>query len=42
VTFIAAAPGSGAALSWILFLIVLAVTLVLFVTGRFWVFYGSD
>ena len=42
VTFIGAAPGSGAALSWILFLIVLAATLVVFATGRFWVFYGSD
>jgi multiple sugar transport system permease protein len=42
VTFIGAAPGSGAALSWILFLIILAATLVLFATGRFWVFYGSD
>lgn len=42
VTFIGAAPGSGAALSWILFAIMLAATLVLFATGRFWVFYGSD
>jgi multiple sugar transport system permease protein len=42
VTFIGAAPGTGAALSWMLFLIVLAVTLVLFASGRFWVFYGSD
>jgi multiple sugar transport system permease protein len=42
VTFISAAPGTGAALSWILFLIVLAVTLVLFASGRLWVFYGSD
>jgi ABC-type sugar transport system permease subunit len=42
VTFIGAAPGAGAALSWILFLIMLAVTLALFATGRFWVFYGSD
>jgi multiple sugar transport system permease protein len=42
VTFIGAAPGTGAALSWILFLIVLAVTLVLFASGRLWVFYGSD
>jgi ABC-type sugar transport system permease subunit len=42
VTFIGAAPGTGAALSWILFLIVLAVTLVLFASGRLWVFCGSD
>jgi ABC-type sugar transport system permease subunit len=42
VTFIAAAPGLGAALSWLLFLIILAVTSLLFATGRFWVFYGSD
>jgi multiple sugar transport system permease protein len=42
VTFISAAPGTGAALSWILFLIVLALTLVLFASGRLWVFYGSD
>jgi multiple sugar transport system permease protein len=42
VTFIAAAPGLGAALSWLLFLIFLVVTLLLFATGRFWVFYGSD
>jgi multiple sugar transport system permease protein len=41
-TFISAAPGLGAALSWLLFLIMLAVTLVLFATGRLWVFYGSD
>jgi ABC-type sugar transport system permease subunit len=42
VTFIGAAPGSGAALSWILFLIILAATLVLFATGKLWVFYDSD
>ncbi len=42
VTFIGAAPGAGAALSWILFLIMLGATLVLFATGRLWVFYGSD
>jgi multiple sugar transport system permease protein len=42
VTFIGAAPGLGAALSWILFLIVLAATLVLFTTGKLWVFYDSD
>jgi multiple sugar transport system permease protein len=42
VTFIGAAPGTGAALSWMLFLIMLLVTLALFATGRFWVFYGSD
>jgi len=42
VTFVNAAPGTGAALSWILFLIILAVTLALFATGRLWVFYGSD
>jgi hypothetical protein len=42
VTFIGAAAGSGAGLSWILFVIMLAATLVLLATGRFWVFYGSD
>jgi multiple sugar transport system permease protein len=42
VTFVNAWPGTGAALSWILFLILLAVTLVLFGTSRLWVFYGSD
>jgi len=42
VTFIGSAPGTGAALSWILFVIILAATLVLFATGWFWVFYGSD
>jgi multiple sugar transport system permease protein len=41
-TFIGAAPGTGAALSWILFVVVLAVTLVLFATSKLWVFYGSD
>jgi ABC-type sugar transport system permease subunit len=41
-TFIGSAPGTGAALSWILFLIMLAATLVFFATGKFWVFYGSD
>jgi hypothetical protein len=34
VTFISAAPGTGAALSWILFLIILAVTLALFANGQ--------
>jgi multiple sugar transport system permease protein len=42
VTFVGAAPGAGAALSWILFVIILAVTLALFASGRFWVFYGSE
>jgi multiple sugar transport system permease protein len=42
VTFVNAWPGTGAALSWILFLILLAVTLVLFATSKLWVFYGSD
>ena len=41
-TFIGAAPGTGAALSWILFVVVLAVTVVLFATSKLWVFYGSD
>jgi multiple sugar transport system permease protein len=41
-TFVDAWPGTGAALSWILFLILLAVTLVLFATGRLWVFYSSE
>ena len=42
VTFINSLPGMGAALSWILFVLVLAVTLILFATSRFWVHYGSD
>lgn len=42
VTFIGAAPGAGAALSWLFFVIVLAATLVLFATGKLWVFYDSD
>jgi multiple sugar transport system permease protein len=42
VTFIASAPGTGAALSWMLFLIILGITLALFATGKLWVFYGSD
>jgi multiple sugar transport system permease protein len=42
VTFVGAAPGAGAALSWMLFVIVLAVTLALFASGKFWVFYGSE
>jgi multiple sugar transport system permease protein len=41
VTFVDASPGTGAALSWLLFVILLAVTLILFATSRFWVFYGS-
>jgi ABC-type sugar transport system ATPase subunit len=40
--FISAAPGTGAALSWILFVVVLVVTLVLFASSKLWVFYGSD
>jgi multiple sugar transport system permease protein len=42
VTFVDAWPGSGAAISWILFLIILLVTLALFATSRFWVHYGSE
>jgi multiple sugar transport system permease protein len=42
VTFISSAPGLGAALSWLMFIFILVITLVLFATGRFWVFYGSD
>jgi multiple sugar transport system permease protein len=42
VTFVSSWPGSGAALSWILFVIVLAMTLLLFATSRFWVHYGSE
>jgi multiple sugar transport system permease protein len=42
VTFIGAAPGLGAALSWLFFLIVLAATLVLFASSKLWVFYGSE
>lgn len=41
VTFVDAYPGTGAAISWILFMIILVVTLLLFATSRFWVFYGS-
>lgn len=32
----------GATLAWILFLVILAVTLVLFATARFWVFYAGQ
>lgn len=42
VTFVNSLPGMGAALSWILFVIVLVVTLVLFATSRFWVHYGTE
>jgi ABC-type sugar transport system permease subunit len=42
VTFISSAPGLGAALSWLMFIFILVITLVLFATGRFWVFYGSE
>jgi multiple sugar transport system permease protein len=42
VTFIDAWPGSGAAISWLLFLMILAVTVVLFATSRFWVFYSGE
>jgi multiple sugar transport system permease protein len=41
VTFVDAAPALGAALSWLLFLILLAVTLVFFTTSKLWVFYDS-
>src|SRR6266496_3471270 len=41
VTFVNAWPGTGAAISWILFLIILVVTVVLFATSRFWVHYGA-
>lgn len=39
VTFVNSLPGMGAALSWILFVIVLVVTLLLFATSRYWVHY---
>ena len=42
VTFISSAPGTGAALSWLFFVFVLAATLVLFASSKLWVFYGSD
>jgi multiple sugar transport system permease protein len=42
VTFVNSLPGTGAALSWILFLIVLVVTLILFASSRFWVHYGTE
>ena len=42
VTFVNAWPGNGAAISWILFVIILAITLLLFATSRFWVHYGSE
>lgn len=34
--------GYGAALAWILFIIILILTLIIFRTSRFWVFYESD
>ena len=34
--------GYGAALAWILFIIILILTLIIFKTSRFWVFYESD
>lgn len=34
--------GYASALSWILFLVVLAVTLVQLVVGRYWVYYGDE
>jgi multiple sugar transport system permease protein len=42
VTFVNSLPGTGAALSWILFVIVLLVTLILFASSRFWVHYGTE
>jgi multiple sugar transport system permease protein len=32
----------GSTLAWVLFLVILVVTLILFSTARFWVFYASD
>jgi multiple sugar transport system permease protein len=33
---------SGATLAWILFLVILAFTLVLFWSARYWVYYAGD
>jgi multiple sugar transport system permease protein len=41
-TFIDAWPGTGAAISWLLFVMILAVTVLLFATSRFWVFYSGE
>jgi multiple sugar transport system permease protein len=32
----------GSALAWVLFIIILAVTLVLFKTAKYWVYYAGD
>lgn len=34
--------GYGAALAWLLFLVALAVTIFLFVSGRYWVYYAGE
>ncbi len=34
--------GYGASLAWLLFLVSLAITLILFGTGRYWVYYAGD
>jgi ABC-type sugar transport system permease subunit len=41
-TFVDAWPGTGAAISWLLFVMILAVTVLLFATSRFWVFYSGE
>jgi multiple sugar transport system permease protein len=41
-TFVGFDIRHGAALAWLVFLIVLALTVVLFRTARYWVFYGGD
>jgi hypothetical protein len=33
---------AGATLSWFLFVIILAITLLLFWSARFWVYYAGD
>lgn len=34
--------GYGAALAWLMFIIALAITLFIFATGRYWVYYAGD
>jgi multiple sugar transport system permease protein len=41
-TFVNFDLNHGAALAWMVFLMVLAVTVILFRTARYWVFYGGD
>jgi multiple sugar transport system permease protein len=34
--------GYGAALAWLLFLIALGMTIFLFTTGRYWIYYAGE